>query len=238
MVENTSDISEVPVITFQEAQSVAAESWAEMLSAESDELCEAFSGTLIGFVELSAPLVEGMSLLDRTSETETEADAEVISPQEVQPLLLLTVVAERLMELEPEDKEAVSTIIKNIVGAIHGIYLLETDGARVEEVAAVEVRLAALSEVLFEALGIEYDEEKVKQFARNLRNPACRPPLAVHRTADLERLGTREAKFHFPRLQYVIAALRRRLERMLGKFTLWCTQVRLGPLTGGMLIEI
>lgn len=158
---------------------------------------------------------------EAVSNSETSAVEENASAESC-PLVLVEVI-EGLKELEGSEKDEVAVILKEIVGAIHDLYVLEAADGDGEFKAQNEERLEALYITLFDKLGIDYDDYMLSQFAGVLRSKEFRPRL-LHRTGeidvDLEKMGTHEAKFFKKLVSRSLLPVSRRLARRLGTFAL------------------
>jgi hypothetical protein len=191
--------------------------WAAELTKEPLDIYDDFTAALQAFaapVPLMAETVTDPLPVSRQGEEPAEA---LLVPA------VLTVVAERLAGLEPSAKEQAAPILRDIVGAVHGLRLLEARGADPEMVAATAASLEASCIVLFETIGItEYSEEEVRQFMEIISQPDFRPPdTAEPETPDLEKAGTREAKRHSLQLGDGLANIETQLQRVLGMVALF-----------------
>lgn len=227
-VAEYSEVESGASVIRHEEHLAAADAWRAELTVEPEQACENFSEALRNFVELTAAEVplEGEDTVEGASTSRETAAAEALKSS------IVTVVTERLIDLEADKKEAVGSIIQDVVGVVHSIHLLEVQADSAGKLAAAKIELAMLCEDLLEALDIEYQGMEVQQFVRILTNPDCKPLQEVEAmaAADLERSGTREAKIRMPRLRRILVYLKRRLEQALGKLTLWGTQVQMVPM--------
>lgn len=217
------DIPEAQPVVFQEEIEFAVIDWAAELSKEPQDVYEDFTETLRSITEL----VTLSPAKDKADElTVVHLELESSESKQTEPIpAIITAVAERLTVLEPPQKELVAPILKDIIGAIHGIQLLETKESDPETIAAVEVQLEELCITLFEAVGIEYNEQDIMQFIRiMLYSPEFRPPqaLEVEQELDLEHMGTREVKGRFPQLTGSLTSITSQLQYALGVFALLC----------------
>lgn len=176
----------------QELHSNRASVWEAELAKDDMEIYENFTEALNASVELTWTL-------DGSSETSRDINAETSENIEDElPLPLVTIqVAEKLQDLDDDGKEAVAPLLKDIVGTVHGILLLEEREANPETITEVQGQLEALCVQLFETLGIDYDEDDVKQFTQVLLTPGFKPSLPVRSgLAPVELLdeGTHEIK--------------------------------------------
>ena len=210
------------LLNFDEAPERPAVDWSAELDKEPEQVYEDFVGALNAFVELAAMPIENDG--DNDEETliaDQIGDHENPERQPAPPIVLT--VAGRLAELGNSEKEAVAPILQNITGAIHGIGLLQAREAEPEMIAETVAQLEELCIVLFEALGIDYEDEDIKQFVGVMIRPEFKPvqPPPQELRPDLEYTGTREAKWHFPKLPSGIAGLvEERIQRAVGMLAL------------------
>ena len=214
-------IEPLPATARQETLEVPKVDWATELSKEPLDVYEDFTEALRIFAELPTIPVIAAQEAD-LGDSNQPSNAEMEKPQPMPAIL--TTVAERLAELEPNEKELVAPILKNLVGAIHGMQLLEAREADQETIVAVEAQLQELCVALFEAIGIDYNEQAIKQFMGVMLHPDFEPPQPEVQEVrlDLEYVGTREAKWHFPQFTSGIADVERQIHHMLGNFALFC----------------
>ncbi len=131
-------------------------------------------------------------------------------------------VFEGLKELDEEAKEEVSVILTNIVGALHGLSLLESSGAETEAKEVIKAQLENLCESLMTYLGINYDEDSLRRFVQAMQKPELISLILNEEeiALDLEHIGTHEAK-HFKNLLWTIfTTASRQLICALGTFAL------------------
>lgn len=166
--------------------------WEEELGKDPLELYQDFTDALFGFEETMATLY----LNDEAQEivgwhVETDEFGEVLSSPPI-----VSKVAERLNDLDTAQKELVAPILQDIVGAIHGIRVLEAKGVNPQAIEAVEAQLRDLCVILFDALGIDYEPEDIDKFMQVMLRPEFRPVKSTEHTEaiDLTRAGTHEAK--------------------------------------------
>jgi hypothetical protein len=106
-------------------------------------------------------------------------------------------VAERLASLQPDQQELAMPIVQSITEAVHQLSALRMSQAPVWEVAAAEQKLDQLVVQLFEAIGLELDEEKMRQFVGAIAGPEFARHLNRREGVWLEGVGTREVKRRF-----------------------------------------
>lgn len=156
---------------------------------------------------------------DRRDATVFAGETETSEP--IPPVVIE--VAERLTSLAPEQKETAMPLVQTIVETVHEVRQLQAAEASPTDIAAAEERLTELCVQLFEAIGIEYDEEKIKQFVQSILRPEFRPIPAPAAMLDLEHMGTHEVKRRFPQLKHVWDDLLNQLplQYVLGYFALF-----------------
>ena len=186
--------------------------WAIELTKEPLELYDDFVVALTAMVGLSETGSE-ISLLEQQLADSTKTDE-----QQVLPPIIMT-LAEHMSELEPAEKELVVPIVQNIVGAVHGLKLLEARDADPQSIAGVEVQLRELCVTLFEALGIEYSEQDIAQFMSVLLHRPLPVETAAEQTIDLEHTGMHNAK-SFADFPFYVSGVTQPLHHILGIFTL------------------
>lgn len=209
---------------FAESSSeVAQVGWADELALEPSALYEDFAGALQVFSEL--PEASIMSGEDEPLEGAVEFRHDELTESDSAPPIAAEISA-HLAELGDEEREVAAPILKSIVGAVHGLQLLEARSAAPEVVVAVEVQLEALCIALFEVIGVEPSKENIKRFVYILRHPKFQPPqpeVVGRNMVDLEHEGTHEAKQDFAHLAGTISGVEREAERLLGKLVVFYT---------------
>jgi hypothetical protein len=216
--ESGSDVDIASLLTV-ELLAEPEDIWLAELHKEPTEIVDDIAAALLA---LSAQQESAGFIADVTDGTDSGLeDATYSVVPETRTALLPAVVglvAEQLRQLEPEAKETVSPIIKNIAGAIHAIHVLEARQSEPEVVARIQIELEAFCAQLFEAIGIEYDEDMVRQFAFVVSRPdfMAMPQTAQLTEADLEYDGTREAKRGLHATTTNLPVSDRPLERLLG----------------------
>ncbi|MDB5169688.1 MAG: hypothetical protein JWN82_84 [Candidatus Saccharibacteria bacterium] len=169
----TADFVEQPEVAESIVSSEMA--WRAELQQEPEVVLADFSTALQNMVELSNlfAFVEGES-------------------SELPPII--PAVSERLASLTPREQAEVAPIIKDIVGALHGLELLAAQDGNEALVLAVQEQLQELCVTLFEALGIDYTEQDIAVFLEVLASPQLQKLLLAEK--NVEELGTHEVK-HF-----------------------------------------
>jgi hypothetical protein len=176
----------------------------EVANTEPELVFEDFTDSLFELVALNETDPASADHEDIMS-NEADTDMLTLTPTqaEAQPELVPPIckeVAEKLVSLAPAEKEAVSPVVKSVAEAVQEVRLLETSKASAAEVTVATERLKDLVIELFDAIGIEYDDEKVEQFVQSLLRPEFMPAPTQAQELDLENMGTHEIKRHFPQL--------------------------------------
>ncbi len=220
-VNTAEHVAEIDAPLSSEAVVVELVDWAAELEKSPDEVLEDFTQALLLFAELSlAPPSDAPETIDFAT-----GQLNIVETSEAQPLApIVATVAERLSELEAEDKLIVAPILKDIVGAIHGLQLLEARNADPEIITAVTTQLEELCISLFEAIGIDYDEADVKRFIEVMLHPDFQPPQPEVEELDLEHMGTREVKRNFQLFNSSLDDIEFQLQQVLGMFALLCAR--------------
>lgn len=181
----------------------------ETLPAAAPGVSEAFSRAVS---ELREPVVEqdrpvatfahfteALTLL--THETPAQTPGERPEPINEHPPLeapvaaVVAEVASRLVELNDERKEAALPIVQNITDSVRAIRQLQEEAAAPKEIVAAVGLMREQIVQLFEAIGIEYDDEKVEHFIRAMLAPQFVIQGPHMLTAEeLAHMGTHEVK--------------------------------------------
>lgn len=209
-----------PVAAAAEAAYVEPEPpyWSAELSKEPAEVYDDFIESLQIFaVKRAQTTAETES--DSMNENGDSDTAEQIN--QLAPPIVLE-VAGRLAELPDVEKEATALILKDIIGAVHGLDLLLAREAPPYAVEAVEAKLHELCIQLFDAIGLTYTERDVEQFMWVVKNPEFAPAKAeaLELATDLEDIGTYESKWGIARLGSQVAHVSMALQRALGGIAL------------------
>ncbi len=203
-------------------EQVESTRWANELEKEPLQIYEDFTEALQALV-LPPEQLAPESSVSLTNGHEDES-ANNDGAKESQPLPVIVVkIAERLAELETEEKKVVAPVLANIVEVIHTAELNETHAAESAAVAELHLELSIRVAELCERLGIEYEKEDVEQFVAVILRPDFKPPKKPEAlpAADLEHDGTREAKIHLRSTAAgLIADVEQRLQRLLGSLVL------------------
>jgi hypothetical protein len=176
----------------------------EVANTEPELVFEDFTDSLFELVALNETTPAPTSQEDVMS-SEADTDMLTLTPTQAEARVELVPpvckeVAEKLVSLAPAEKEAVSPVVKSVAEAVQEVRLLETSKASAAEVTVATERLKELVIELFDAIGIEYDDEKVEQFVQSLLRPEFMPAPTQAQELDLENMGTHEIKRHFPQL--------------------------------------
>lgn len=165
------------------------------------------------FIEVLSSFSESLIL----SPEDNEVEETELTPSTI------TFLAGALSELKPEQMELVLPILEDIIGAIHSLQILE-DKKSDPEAWAAEALLEEACISLLVTLGIEYDEQDIKRLTQVILQAELRLPLAVQteQELDLEHMGTREVKTHFPQFSSALVAMSNQLQHALGFFVLLC----------------
>lgn len=177
---------------------------------------------LLATLPVEQPAAEPENGLSAVYEIGATDNVEV---QEIQTVPdIATTTAERLSELEDEDKEAVALVLEGIVETVHVIKAFEVEAAKPEVIEAMQVELEVLMIVLFSQIGVNYETEDVKDFTALLLRSDFQPskPIAkIDDTADLERNGTREAKPSFSQRISSLSSAKDKTQHLLGQLILF-----------------
>jgi hypothetical protein len=204
VVISPTDAAETDGVLAEEAQSTAVEAWEAALSKESTELYEAFTSALEQFSE--------------STTVTTGGEERLVAPKQPTPRIV-TAITERLAELNVEEKEPVALAMQDVIGALHGLQVLEARHADPEAIAAVEEQLTELCTALFKQLEIDYTEQDIKDFVAVLRNPNFMPEATVENGANVKDHGTHEMKY-FARMTGAVADIEDSVMSALGTFAL------------------
>lgn len=215
--EVRSSVTEIDVVNSAEpdmSEVINVEAWPEEITPEDMEVVLHTDVTELyeSFERSIGLLIEQVQISEET-QNKTEAD-EQISP-------IVGEVSARLAELDIEHQSAAASAMRDLIGALHGIKILESRGARQSEIADVEEKLTQLCISFFESLDIEYTEQDVNDFVEVLRSSVFQTELRVDRGVELKDLGTHEAK-HFARATNAVNDHESYLHHVLGIFTLFC----------------
>jgi hypothetical protein len=179
------------------------------------ELFDSFTETLVALSELSVAAEQGLQgALEHTTQQEQALPSDMLS----EPILQR--VAERLIAIDPEEKEAVALTMQQVFSSVQRVRLLVAEGADLSEIVSETAKLEAFCMALFEATGIEYSKEDLKQFIELLLRPE--EFLLKQQTipqADLEHSGTHEAIIAHT-VSIGLSTNEGRLRQFLGNFAL------------------
>jgi len=206
------EVAGVEPVHVAEVVPVVVLGWEMELAKEPLEVYEDFEMALREFTERKTSVLSG-----------EEAGTTVDEGSESGVRMIL-IVAERLAALDVEEREVVAPTLKDIVGALHGLELLEAREVGPEVIATVEAKLEESVVALLEALGITYDEETVRLFINGLRDREFKPAPLLPSAIDLERTGTHEVKRQFAHLASAFVRVEHRFQRTLGRVALSATR--------------
>lgn len=178
------------------------QAWETVLHEEPPELYNDFARALEIFIATA---------------TQTESDAVDAESLPVPPIA--TTVSERLTELSTEEQAEVALAIQDVIGALHGLQVLEARNADPQAINAVEQQLEELCVTLFEQLKIDYTEQDIKDFVIMLRDPEFRPDRPTTFGVDASDPGTHEAKY-FARVVSMATDAESQLHTILGTMVL------------------
>jgi hypothetical protein len=117
--------------------------------------------------------------------------------------------------------------MQDVIGALHGLQVLEARHAEPETIAAVEAQLTQLSAVLFEQLEIEYSEQDIKDFVTVLRSPKFALEITIEQRVGIKDLGTHESKY-FARMASAVVDAEGYIQQALGTWALSALGLRIG----------
>ncbi len=155
VVTDTIDSIEIPAeeneIIFNEEQ-----------FAEPEEIIEEFTEALEAYVNEPIVAKEPETKIEFADIefTKTEAEVEEVEIQQVVPPIIIE-VTRHLEALEPEEQEVIAPILEEIIELI--------ESTPIEELEMVDEELEKLTEELFEATKIHYEEEDVRTFIKVLK---------------------------------------------------------------------
>lgn len=156
----------------------------EELTKEPVEIFEDFARAFSNFIKIDRNSIPGVAYI------ETEK-------AEHQPEPIMLEVAERFQLLDEDEKEVVGVQLRNIVGAVHGLLLLEERGADIERIEDIKTQLEDLCVELLETLEINYVKADIQKFVEALLSPDLYDLLSEQEgeePADLTKEGSHEAK--------------------------------------------
>ncbi|CAN5418654.1 hypothetical protein BH09PAT4_BH09PAT4_02490 [soil metagenome] len=219
------DVFDVPVFVKAETELVQeaperhdelAESWAAELDKEAVEIYDDVATALANFAQTT-----------ELSDAQIEAGQEptLLTPQELAIKQVAQVVADRLTELAADERQQAAEMIKNIVGAVHGLRLLEAnEDADRQLVEQVRAQLQEIVSSLSEVLGLEFDAQDIEYFFQAvLQLEFANGTSSTEQTEalDLEGVGTHEVKVATPFFGSTFAD-EDFASKALGMFTLLC----------------
>lgn len=146
---------------------------------------------------------------------------------EQQPLSPITMlVAQELAELKGADRLLAIPIIQEIAKVVSSIDRFVTMDDQIKTVEVRENQLEDLCLRLFNAIGIDYDEQDLEQFIQVISHSTYQPSQTVGREViDLEHDGTHEARNKPYSLSGGLTGAEHRIEQLLGGFVLFCVSL-------------
>jgi hypothetical protein len=195
--EFVEDAAPLPALASEET--LEQTTWADVLEKQPLEIYEDFTEALHAAV--AAPQEE-VFIVEEAPHTASPVVL-VESIQELEPPpAVAAVVAERLTELDAEEKEAVAPLLEEVIEKVQLFKEISTlVVGEPEVVETVQAELEELVAALFEELGIAYEPEDIERFVAMLAHPNFRPQQPEEQEiTDLEHSGTHEVKLHFTQL--------------------------------------
>ncbi len=184
------------------------------LVQDADEVCENFTEALNNLLPSSQPVAEIANEAEETEITRTYASEQ--ASEEIVPAIVAT-VAEKLTQLEYEEKIIIAPILQELMDLRITIQQLEAQNTDKQAIDVQQKYLVETVITLFEAAGIAYQEDEVQLFIEAILQPEFQPGQPASTTdVDLEYTGTREAKYHFPKITVALVALEDRLRQAIG----------------------
>lgn len=196
--------------------------WADEVSKEPLQIYEEFSKALQLLVVSSNEQVSMEFENEPATTANTESETSERSEIEALPEIVIT-VAERLVELDSEDKQATALLLSDIVTQLDVMTMLVGNETEPEVIETVRAELDELVAALFEQLTIEYTAEDIAGFVVVLLSSDFQPPPPAASdtdNVDLEHDGTREAKLHFWQLAGGLTDIEDKVQQLLGKLIL------------------
>ncbi len=184
-----------------------------------DERCEEFAEALQRIA--AAPVEPSASASEDTGTELFQTHDSEQSGEQPMPAIVVT-VAEQLAQLEHEEKATIAPFLQDMLSLSLTIQQLKTQGAEKQSIDAQEKRLAEVVTTFFEAAGTHCEDKDVQIFIDAILQPEFQPaqPTNDATDIDLEYTGTREAKYHFPKLTIDLVALEDKLRQALGTVAL------------------
>jgi hypothetical protein len=224
--------TEVPFFEMTELPHETLEQVIETATTERDPLkfyddfTEELQSLIATMEILSADDTEEVSEFSAAARTAGESKETELQVENTPAVILA--VAERLNELDTDQKVAVALTLQDIVEAARSAELLqETESQPREQLEVTEAAAERLKEqvaVLFEQLGVDYEPEDIEQFIKilpALNKQVTAPELQEKAAeADLEHDGTREAKWRLSRLTGNLSDARSAAGQLLGQLAL------------------
>ncbi len=185
--------------------------WETVGVEDNKAIYEDFSNALLDYIELQQEVEDVEDIYS------PEASLESVP---LQPIIIS--VSERLELLEPDQKEQIVPILQNIIDTIDDLLSFEDNVISYELTDAAHSKLEDLCIELFEALGIDYDDNDVDKFISVILKSDFELPVKTRASlnyADLASIGTHEAKKTGTRTSNS-SMIHSRLQQILGMFVL------------------
>lgn len=157
-VELTTDVS-------HEMLSDMISVWEYELAKDNPDFFDEFSEALIDYLKL-----DWLPAIDTEDLSSVPVHYETLESDHPMPTIVMQ-VAGQFELLRDDEKEQVTPQLKNIIGAVHGLLLLEKSGANPELIDLTQCQLEVLCTELFETLGVDYSNSDIKQFISVLLTP-------------------------------------------------------------------
>jgi hypothetical protein len=205
-----------PVQEAPERHDELPESWAAELDKEAEEIYDDIAAALANFAQTT-------ELSD--AQIEDGQEPTLLTPQELAIKQVAQVVADKLTELAADERQQAAEMIKNMVGAVHGLWLLEAnEDADPQLVEQVRAQLQEIVSSLSDVLGLEFDAQDMEYFVQAVLQLEFTNGTSSAEQAealDLEGVGTHEVKVATPFFGSTFAD-EDFASKALGMFTLLC----------------
>jgi hypothetical protein len=174
-----SEVSEIFVVAAPEADKPSAEQSSPTVTFER------FTEALSLFVNEAS-----MQLVDGPAELSSEH-----SPLEPRVAAVATEVASKLVDLTVEQKEAALPIVQGVAESLRMVKQLQNNAATPKEIAVAVEEMRGRVVRLFEAIGVDYDDQKIEYFIQAM---LASDFVISNQTSltpeELARMGTHEVK--------------------------------------------
>jgi hypothetical protein len=200
--------------SLEQVPDTTVSNWAAELYKEPLEIYADFTESLLEFAKQ-----------DEQSENQPgKVDVNDLAPEQ----RVARQVAERLKGLDTDEQLQAAEIMQHIVGAVHGLYILEAQNMAPETIQQVKLQLQELCQSLTEVIGLELSQEEIEHFVRaviQLEFDSRQPLEEQLEYTALDKRGTREAKYA-TRFSGSDTDDKNYAQRALGTFTLVCAGLR------------